>query len=180
MNKLVKLPLFLGICGAACAGILAGVYSITNPIVEENAAKAAAQSYLDLYKNYSVVEEDIVVEDAMLLSDALFNAGCENRAIVAKAKGVAYTCSFSGYGGTVKFQIAFAEGKYLGFNAIKSNESNQGKTAIDSMPSLVSGKDANTSLLEEKVINAASYTGVPMANIIEVCRTDYLAWYSAQ
>lgn len=178
MNKLVKLPLFLGICGAACAGVLAGVYAFTNPIIEENTAKAAAQSYLSLYAKYSASETDIVVEDAITLSDELFNAGCENRAIVAKAKGVAYTCSYSGYAGKVKFQIAFAEGKYLGFNAITSNESNQGATAISSMPGLINGKEASTSLLGEAVLNAASYTGVPLANIIEVCRTDYLAWYA--
>ena len=39
MNKIVKLPLFLGIAGAACAGILAGVYSFTQPIVEKTQAE---------------------------------------------------------------------------------------------------------------------------------------------
>ena len=179
MNKLVKLPLFLGIVGASCGAVLAGLYAITNPIIEENTAKAAAQSYLEIYSKYSVAESDIVVEGSITLSDELFNAGCENRAIVAKAKGVAYTCSFNGYGGEVKFQIAFAEGKYLGFKALTNKESNQGAAAIAGMPGIINGKDASASLLEEKVLNAASYTGVPLAKIIEVCRNDYLAWYAA-
>ena len=178
MNKLVKLPLFLGIVGASCGAVLAGLYAWTNPIIEENTAKAAAQSYLEIYKKYSVLEGDIVVENAITLSDELFNAGCENRAIVNKAKGVAYTCSFNGYGGQVKFQIAFAEGKYLGFKALVNKESNQGAAAISGMPGIINGKDAETSLLDEKLLNAASYTGVPLANIIEVCRNDYLAWYA--
>ena len=41
MNKMIKLPLFLGICGAACAGVLAGVNALTSPIIEQ--AKIDAQ-----------------------------------------------------------------------------------------------------------------------------------------
>ena len=47
MNKMIKLPLFLGICGAACGAILAGVYAFTNPIIEETAAKKAAERMIN-------------------------------------------------------------------------------------------------------------------------------------
>ena len=89
MNKILKLPLFLGIAGAACATVLAGVYSITNPIVQKNQAEAAAKAYVSMYSAYGVELSDVVVEDAITLSDDLYNAGCSGRAIVEKADGVA-------------------------------------------------------------------------------------------
>ena len=122
MNKIVKLPLFLGIAGAACAGILAGVYSFTQPIVEKTQAEAAAKAYVSMYAEYGVELSDVAVENAVTLSDELFNAGCTGRAIVEKAKGVAYTCNVTGYAGTISFQVAFAEGNYIGYTNLANNE----------------------------------------------------------
>ena len=42
MNKMIKLPLFLFVCCAACAVILAGLYQVTQPIIEKTKAENAA------------------------------------------------------------------------------------------------------------------------------------------
>jgi len=181
MNKMIKLPLFLGICGAACGGLLAGVYAITNPILEANAAKAAAESYVSMYKAYGVTSADVVVEDSVALSESLFNAGCESRAIVEKANGVAYTCKVSGYAGTISFQVAFAEGNYIGYTNLANNETGSyGGALITKIASAFAGKpSADKAPTEIYDYTGSSFTGKPISAAIEACRQDYLAWYDA-
>ena len=52
------------------------------------------------------------------------------------------------------------------------------------MSSLINGIDANESLLNNSgyasAIAGQSITGKAIANAVDACRTDYLAWYSAQ
>ena len=110
MNKLVKLPLFLGICGAACAGVLAGVNALTAPIIEQAKLDAANAAYIETYKEYGVTSDHITIEEV-----EIYAANCTTRALIVndKVKGVAYTCSAKGYGGTISFQVAFANGTYL-------------------------------------------------------------------
>ena len=181
MNKMIKLPLFLGICGAACGAILAGVYAFTNPIIEEAAAKKAAESYVSMYKAYGVSIEEVKVETSIELSDALFNVGCESRAIVEKAKGVAYTCNVSGYAGTISFQVAFAEGNYIGYTNLANNETgNYGGALINKIASAFSSKpSAEKTPTDIYDYTGSSYTGRPITSAIEACRQDYLAWYAA-
>lgn len=180
MNKIVKLPLFLGICGAACAGVLAGVYAFTQPIVERTQAEAAAKAYVSMYSEYGVELSDVVVEDAVILSDDLFNAGCTGRAIVEKADGVAYTCEVTGFGGSVKFQVAFAEGKYIGYTNLANSETpSYGGKLIEKIIGLFGAKpSADTNALTPDVYSGTTVTGAPVASAIEVCRLDYLAWYA--
>ena len=181
MNKMIKLPIFLGICGAACGAILAGVYAFTNPIIEETAAKKAAESYVNMYKAYGVSTADVVVEGSVTLSDSLFNVGCESRAIVEKAKGVAYTCNVTGYAGPISFQVAFAEGNYIGYTNLANNETgNYGGALINKIISAFAGKpSAEKAPTEIYDYTGSSYTGRPISAAIEACRQDYLAWYAA-
>ena len=188
MNKLVKLPLFLGICGAACAGVLAGVYAFTNPIVEANTAKAAAESYVSMYSAYGVTTEDVKVEQAITLSDELFNVGCSSRAIVEKANGIAYTCSVSGFNGTISFQVAFAEGSYIAYTDLGQNETGgYGDSLIDHIIKLFKQKpsadnkpgDLYDYTVTTDAYSKCTFTGKPISDAIEACRQDYLAWYNA-
>lgn len=182
MNKLVKLPLFLGICGAACAGVLAGVNAITAPIIEQARIDAANAAYIETYKEFNVTSEHITIEEV-----EIYAANCTTRAVIVNdaVKGIAYTCSAKGYAGTVSFQVAFANGQYLGYTDLGNNEtSGFGKDLIDKMTSLIKGNDANEALLNNSnyasAIAGQSITGRAIANAVEACRTDYLAWYSAQ
>ena len=181
MNKLVKLPLFLGICGAACAGILAGVNALTAPIIEQAKIDAANAAYIETYKEFGVTSDHIKIEEV-----EIYAANCTTRAVIVndKVKGVAYTCSAKGYGGTISFQVAFANGKYLGYTDLGNSETpSYGGVVIGKMTSLINGIDANESLLNNSgyasAIAGQSITGKAIANAVDACRTDYLAWYSA-
>lgn len=182
MNKLVKLPLFLGICGAACAGILAGVNALTAPIIEQAKIDAANAAYIETYKEFGVTSDHIKVEEV-----EIYAANCTTRAVIVndKVKGVAYTCSAKGYGGTISFQVAFANGQYLGYTDLGNSETpSYGGVVIGKMTSLIKGIDANESLLNNSgytgAIAGQSITGKAIANAVDACRTDYLAWYNAQ
>ncbi|MCI5745662.1 MAG: hypothetical protein MR270_05205 [Erysipelotrichaceae bacterium] len=182
MNKLVKLPLFLGICGAACAGILAGVYALTSPIVEANKAKAEAEAYLKIFNKYNVLNTEITVEKTMMLEDdTLYNSGCESVATVQRILGRAYTCKATGYGGEFSFQVAFADGKYLGYTDLGNNEtSGFGKDLIAKIDNLISNKDVNNAVNDYVEFSGVSKTGKPLTTAIEVCRLDYLSWLDTQ
>lgn len=182
MNKLVKLPLFLGICGAACAGILAGVNALTAPIIEQAKIDAANAAYIETYKEFGVTSDHIKIEEV-----EIYAANCTTRAVIVNdnVKGVAYTCSAKGYGGTISFQVAFANGKYLGYTDLGNSETpSYGGVVIGKMSSLINGIDANESLLNNSgyasAIAGQSITGKAIANAVDACRTDYLAWYNAQ
>lgn len=182
MNKLVKLPLFLGICGAACAGVLAGVNALTAPIIEQAKLDAANAAYIETYKEYGVTSDHITIEEV-----EIYAANCTTRALIVndKVKGVAYTCSAKGYGGTISFQVAFANGTYLGYTDLGNSETpSYGGKIISSMTSIIKGIDANEALLNNSKFTGAiagqSITGKAIANAVEACRADYLTWYSAQ
>lgn len=184
MNKLLKLPLFLGICGAGCAGVLAGINEFTAPKIEAAKIERANAAYIKMYKSFSVVSDDIevlVVED-----EALSAVGCTTKAIVENdnVKGITYTCSTKGYGGTISFQVAFGNGEYVGYTDLGHTETDgYGKNLIAALSkTLKSIKDANISLNSDSTYATAmagkSITGKAIAKVIEVCRVDYLAWYS--
>lgn len=181
MNKMIKLPLFLGIVGASCATILAAIYPITSERVATVKAEKAATAYLSMYEELGVTKGDIKVVEQIELSDELYNIGCTSKAVIKldNVKGVAYTCSFKGYGGQVDFQIGFANGKYLAFNSLKHGETAEGLKAMNDLPNLVnpnlSMSDALSSL---PVVSKSSFTGKPISSIVEVCKTDYLDIYN--
>ena len=79
MNKMLKLPLFLGVCGTVCAGLLAGVYALTNPIVQKAKAEKANAAYISMYSEFGVVGTDVTTEEVDNI------AGCSLRAIIVNA-----------------------------------------------------------------------------------------------
>ena len=179
MNKLVKLPLFLGICGGACAGVLAGVNAITSPIIENAKLEKANAAYMEMYKEFNVAAADITTQEVEDIQ------GCSVKAFVdnANVKGIAYTCQVKGYGGTVSFQIAFANGKYLGYTDLGNSETDgYGKAVIAKIGETIGQVDANTSLdnvdAYSALITGKSITGKALKSQIELCRADYLTWYS--
>lgn len=181
MNKMIKLPLFLGVVGAACATLLAAIYPITSEKVATYKAEQAAKAYVSMYKSYGVTKSDIHVIDQIKLTDDLYDIGCTSMALIADedVKGVAYTCSFKGYGGQVDFQIGFANGKYLAFKSLKHGETAQGKTAMESLPSIVNPNLAiGGKLADNAVVSKSSYTGMPISDIVEVCKANYLDIYN--
>lgn len=175
MNNMIKLPLFLGIIGAACGAVLAGANALTAPIIEQNAIDAANAAYIQLFDAFDVDSDDITVEEVNLAE-----AKCTTRAIIINenVKGVAYTCEAKGYAGPIKFQVGFANGKYHGYVDLGNTESKVG--IIPLMNSTITGIDASENLMSNSSFKAA-YTGTTVSAkgitaAIEVCRLDYLSW----
>ena len=186
MNKLAKLPIFLGVVGACCAGVLAGINAITNPIIKQNEANKKAQAYLGVFNNagYTIEASDIVTVTSEELSDDLYNHGCTGKAVVAKAKGVVYDFSATGYGGAFTFQLAFADGKYLGYTDISNNETGgYGKSVISGFDGAVKGQSAENELLDiaaySTLISGRSITGKAIASAASYARADYMEYYNS-
>ena len=180
MNKMLKLPLFLGACGLACAGLLAGVNAATKGPIQTYKDNKIKEEYVNIFSSngYSVTKEQLKTETAVDLTDAVYNAGGTGRALAIDIKGAAYTCKVKGYAGDVEFQVAFAEGKYLGYTNIKNSEtSGYGADLIASLTSLIKGNSSQDSIFaNDKYVGAmtgVSKTGKPVADAIEACRNDY-------
>lgn len=186
MNKMLKLPLFLGACGLSCAGLLSGVHALTKGEIQEYKDNKIKEEYVAIFKNngYNVVKEDLAIKSSLEVSDELYNVGCSGKAIVEEINGVAYTCKVSGYAGAVEFQVAFANGEYLGYTSISHSEtSGYGKDLIDGMTKLLKGLNLADSLFSTSyadAIKGKSKTGKPVGEAIEACRADYYAWLEAQ
>lgn len=182
MNKMLKLPLFLGACGLACAGLLAGVNAATKGPIQTYKDNKIKEEYVNIFSTngFSVTKEQLKTITAVELSDGVYNVGCTGRALAVEIKGAAYTCKVKGYAGDVEFQVAFAEGKYLGYTNISNKEtSGYGADLIAKISSLIKGISAEESILtNQNYIDAmtnSSTTGKPVQEAIEACRNDYIS-----
>lgn len=181
MNNMIKLPLFLGIVGATCGVVLAGVNALAAPIIAQNEIDAANAAYIKLFEEYSVGSDDIVD----IIEVSIPEAQCTTKAIIKndKVDGVAYTCAAQGYAGLIKFQIGFANGKYHGYIDLANTESKVG--IIPKLEAgVINGIDANESLLSNSTYKTA-YAGTTVsakaiAKAIEACRLDYIASLSGK
>lgn len=185
MNKLIKLPLFLGVCGGVCAGILAGVYAFTNPIILENAEKKANQAYYDTFKEFGN-ENTLVIDKTLSISDNLKNLGVVTKASVTTTglNGMVYSCEVVGSatagGNIISFQLAFANGKYYHYTNISNSETpTYGGSIINNMNSYINGLDASTPLSSVQsyidAISGSTQTGKALSNTIDACAADYAA-----
>ena len=178
MNKLVKLPLFLGITGASCALLLTGVYYLTNPIIINNQLTKENKAYIDLFNDYdssfNIEGNDLKDED---ISDSLYNNGVRTIKVINKVKGKAYKCESNGRNGTISFIVAFSNNKVIGYsNITNSEDAGYGKELLENkIPSLFNkGIDASKEVLSKTDYTGATITGNAISKVIEVCRIDYL------
>lgn len=174
MNKMVKLPLFLGICGGVCAGILAGVYAFTNPIITKNTEKAAYQAIYQAFAEFGN-EDTLSVSKPMTLSSELKNAGVYNKQSVTGGSlndGMVYACTTTtkGYGGVISFQVTFANGKFLAYTDLGNSET---KSMIGNMNNIVSGSDASGYALA--IVSGETFTSKALKSAIDVIAADYAA-----
>ena len=178
MNKLVKLPLFLGITGASCALLLTGVYYLTNPIIINNQLTKENKAYIDLFNDYdssfNIEGNDLKDED---ISEILYNNGVRTIKVINKVKGKAYKCEGSGRNGTISFIVAFSNNKVIGYsNITNSEDAGYGKELLENkIPSLFNkGIDASKEVLTKLDYTGATITGNAISKVIEACRIDYL------
>mgnify|MGYP003325883755 CR=1 FL=1 len=181
-NKMIKLPVFLGCVVAVCGIILALVNALTSPIIDAYKREQAMKSYKEMYQEFNV--EGSHISDEIEVSNI---SGCKNKREIINdsVKGIAYTCQVDGFGGKVDFIVAFGNGKFIGYADLGNSETGTyGQIVIGNMNETVNGLDANSSLSEnssfKSLIAGKSVTGNALADAIENCRADYIAWYEAQ
>jgi Na+-translocating ferredoxin:NAD+ oxidoreductase RnfG subunit len=167
MNKLVKLPLFLGIVGGLCGGLLALTNYFTGPKIEadENARIAAA---------YQVHFPDIQRSDEKELSATLIAAGVSNKIEAFdgdnKQLGSIYTATVKGYGGNLTFTVSFAGQNVNKFIQVSGSESSVGVTFLDAISNASNFNVSNIS--DYKSGSSVTYNAVN--NCIQVCYSDYI------
>lgn len=194
MNKLLKLPIFLGVVGGLCAAILAGIDAITSPIITKNDETKIAENYKSIFTNIAEYQ-DVTIDDITTISsndgtnfsDELYNGGCTGMCLVEKYQGAVYSFEVTGFAGKFKFQVGFAEGKYIGYADISNSESNQGASLIAGLKkpgkeSSIYGIDASTNMLNGNYLNVdancgSSKTGAPIANACNIAAADYANRY---
>ena len=113
MNKLVKLPLFLGAVGCICGGVLAAVNFITEPVIAANEEKKANAAFYEHFSNFSK-KNVVTVKDELASAGITQKFYCFDESLTFI--GTVYECSVVGFAGKntpIKFTVSFANGAPL-------------------------------------------------------------------
>ncbi|MGM9857672.1 MAG: hypothetical protein ACI311_00230 [Bacilli bacterium] len=174
MNKLVKLPLFLGAVGCLCGGVLALVNHFTEPVIKENEEKKANAAFYEHFSNFDK-------KNTVAVSDTLAASGVTQKYYAFDASktyiGTIYECSVVGYAGKsspIKFTISFANGQPNHYVALSHAESNVGKIFMDWLAGDVDGNRLSN-LEAGKTFSGSTVTYAAVNSAVTVCSADYLA-----
>ena len=173
MNKLIKLPLFLAAVGTACGLALAGVNAATADKLAAREMEKIEQSYKDIFTSngYDISSATKEYASSIQVSVKLEEAGCTGR-MIYRGVGAAYTFEVDGYKPGIKFLVAFADGKYLGYTDLGNSETpGYGKDLIGTLDDLLKGKSSNNEVFTS--YSGATKTGAPISTAIELARKDY-------
>lgn len=177
MNKLVKLPLFLGVVGCLCGGVLSLTNYITEDKIAQDEEKRANAAYIAHFANLQTKTEEALNET---LSSAGVTAKFYAYDVDGAYIGTIYSCSVVGYAGKstpINFTVSFSNGKPHHYVEISHGETAQGSkfmswlagdTNGDRVGNLDAGKAETGSSVSYKAVN----------DVVTVCSTDYLAEYT--
>ena len=172
MKQVIKLPLFLGIVGGLCGGLLALTNYFTAPKIEKDEALRVNAAYLEHFTFSNIKDGEI--------TDTLAKAGVTAKKITYDASeayiGTIYNCTVAGFGGDVKFTVSYKDGKALKFIVTESKESKEGS---DFLAGLEGDKDGSilNNLADNKAGSTTTYNAVSSA--METCLNDYLSEYKS-
>lgn len=176
MNKMLLLPLFLGVVTLSAAGILTGVHLLTQPFIERNELNKKYEGYKKILEidSFDTVNE-------LTLEDPLKQAGVtlkQNFIINSEIVGVVYDANVTGWESDLIFQVGFKGNVYAGFNLISSKETpGMGADYLKLVDSRIKGKSVDQPVL---IDNDGTYTGVTapitgnaVKEVLELCARDY-------
>lgn len=173
MNKLVKLPLFLGAVGCLCGGVLAAVNYFTEPVIKANEEKKANAAFYEHFSNFDK-------KNTATVSEELATAGVTQKYYAFDSSktyiGTIYECSVVGYAGKsspIKFTVSFANGQPNHYVELSHNETSNGDKFMKWLAGDVNG-DKLGNLEEGKAISGSSVTYAAVNSVVEACSTDYL------
>ena len=174
MNKLVKLPLFLGAVGCLCGGVLAAVNYFTEPVIKANEEKKANAAFYEHFSNFDK-------KNTVTVSDTLAAAGVTQKYYAFDSSsayiGTIYECSVVGYAGKsspIKFTISFANGQANHYVGLSHYETSNGAKFMDWLAGDVNG-DRLGNLEAGKATSGSTTTYNAVNGVVSACSTDYLA-----
>ena len=177
MNKMIKLPIFLGTVGLLCGGVLAVTNYITKDAIAKGEFDRANAAYFTHFANYAARSEvsvsDNLAKIGVTLKEEIFSDAEKTTSI-----GYVYTCSVVGFAGKstpIKFTISYSEGKINNYVALSHGESAQGAKFMDW---LNQDKNNINNLEAGKAQTGSTTTYVAVSNAVSACTADYLAAYN--
>ena len=176
MNKFVKLPLFLGICGSICAGVLAVVNGITAPEIAQRLENEKNANYLELMSITSAdkykdgkVSDDLKTKNVTAIKEIY---------VGEELVGVVYDGSINDGWSQWNVQLGIKDGKYTGFKYSSSKPDAKGSTFMTAFTNAVPGKDVNPDA-SDLVSGSSSPDTIPaMRSFVSACAADYAAQYA--
>ena len=176
MNKFVKLPLFLGVCGAICAGVLAVVNGITAPIVAQRLENEKNANYLELM---SITSADKYGDGTVSSDLASKNVtGIKEIYVGDELIGVVYDGSINDGWSQWNVQLGIKDGKYTGFKYNSTAPDAKGSTFMVAFANAVPGKEVSADA-NDLLSGSSSPDTVPaMRSFVSACASDYVANYA--
>lgn len=178
LNKMISLPLFLGVVTLLSAGILGGVHALTNPIIEQRNIKLENEG---LFKVLDIenADEIVVAADVSHLS-----AGNVKRKttlyLSGNVVGVVYYIETTGYESGLNFQLGLKDNIYAGFNIISESETKDyGHLLLPTINDQIKGKSIDSPLALDYSQGlsagqtAGDFTGKALMTAFNVCVADY-------
>ena len=176
MNKFLKLPIFLGAVGMIATFVLAFVFQLTDPIIQERTAAAETESLKSMYPNSTIEVLNTDLDECETAAGLVKVYAAKSGSSV---EGYLYKCTVSGYkGGEISFIIAISsEGKYQGYKVITMTDQTSGigdKVAGEGFYSQFLGNQVG---VEISTIAGATISSEPVVNAIKYASAHYYENY---
>lgn len=178
MNKLIKLPLFLGVVGCLCGGVLSLTNYFTAEKIKKDEEARANAAYIAHFSNLAH-RKDVEVNDTLLGGGVVSKSYAydESNAYI----GSIYTISAVGFAGKqnpIKFTVSFSDGKPHHYVELGHGESSQGAAFMTWLKGDNNG-DRLSSLETGKTETGSSVTYSAVNQAVSTCLADYLAEYTS-
>lgn len=173
MNKMIKLPLFLGVVGGLCGGVLAATNYITKDPIQKGEEARLNAAYIKHF-------EDFANKETPEVSASLLEAGVTSKALVYNSSndyiGSIYQCTVTGFASEITFTVSFRDGQICKYVNIAASETGNGPTTIANLNS-ASPSELASILANGKPWSGGTYTFEGINPALQACSADYLAEY---
>lgn len=178
MNKLIKLPLFLGVVGCLCGGVLSLTNYFTAEKIRKDEEARANAAYTAHFPNLAhrkeVTVNETLLDGGVVAKSYAYN---DSNAYI----GSIYTISAIGFAGKqtpVKFTVSFANGKPHHYEELGHGESAEGAKFMTWLKGDNNG-DRLSNLEAGKAETGSTRTYKAVSLAVSTCLADYLAEYTS-
>ena len=173
MNKMIKLPLFLGATAAICGSVLA----VTNYFTKDKIAQGEAERVNAAYKAHFPTLRYKSFEE---VSESLSSNGVREKIYCFDDSksyiGTIYTCDAVGFAGKsnpIKFTVSFKDGLLNSYVTISHGESAAGASFINWLDS----DSGNITHLDQDP-TGSTFSHNAVAKMVSLVSADYTAEYT--